>query len=781
MKPDSSVFLKAKEMAKARDQAIFLRGYDPGKFNIMFYGAGSTVISSLQTLLGGLENIVFPIENIYLVDTGKMEKEPLRHLIMDDIGSSIIPSLNYGKRINIEYIKKDAIKEYLNELDIMFFAPQSNEGKVKDRADMIKSNLNLIKEFGQYINSDFKGLLNINANLPEVLAHYAAAELDVDVSKLLAHCPVDQFRGDFIYNQFKSFSIVEKFPVLFEEFEVGQQGLIEEQFNLNFSVMNIGYHDLLWPVIEGSNVYVMNESGQVMPLNLNLQNINVEEKQKLFEEVNFLAQKLFERQLKYEAKSGIRLQTGPTVYSTGHAIFRLLKAEINGEKTVAAIPYRGDKRNFFADLPVDFKTGKPVFDRERFYEAVKDTDIEFFKKIIEGGPYEYLKVHEQKRVPLNTLINKFLGEDCNFDIEKGIPQEKQSTIKEPIIQINLNKTLEPEKNEDSLEQKLKNSLQGSIYIKGDEGLIIEKYELNPDLKAKKIIFSSKLEEKHSKKFNRDNSLSRIISFKSDEKHLYVLTERPHEASYFGYRFFIFDKKNGHRIHVTKKEISEHYDGGYLKINDFEVEKGGVLISSYLRDGINERNNLLVYKPDETIRTSKHQLPLGIREILNIYSYKSLPVSQTSEQIFFGKEVVYNGENILYSGILSNGLMHLIDNDELVLLDLKNGTTKRMGNFGNYDINYNDGTTQLITFRKGNFEVFNFDNKSSINSYSEHYLIRAPSISKGSVPKIITNNLFFSFDGITKAIYHENGENYIIRDVEGITKANEMNLEVLIEK
>jgi malate/lactate dehydrogenase len=493
-------------------------------YKIAFCGVGDVAESGLSSICDTpLNEFNRPgLGDIYLI--GSNSSSHRRQRLAEQANQRI--AIQPNSKTKVHNVNYDDITDLLPSLDLFFLTVNKTPPNEVRRSEMLRYNLDMINGLTKFFSKEFKGIINIVSNLPEGLAHYAATKWDLnDIRQITAHLPLDLIRyQDIILN------------------ELIENGVYENDDIHKLDLRLSGYHDLPWPIIDGSKVVLdtqtINKYGETICHTENIEDFirDLATKVSLNDLLsnNGLMHSLLQKKEIEEYKQKhkyddnmLLLSECPTAGITGRAIKEFTKAVINRDSTATAIPFKFHDYDkwFFVDLPVTFKRGYPQIDlneslskydynmiRQRIIGETQFDDrdhvIKIAKKIL-GPECNFSKQNIPKKNTLEKVISDVIGKDCNFIISNpddlSILEEIFNNSREPInlrqdIHLITNKKTKPE---------IKRTLNKRIYyVKNDEPIII--YSRNLSSNDNPLISKYRLVVKNDGKYESRMSIRKII-------------------------------------------------------------------------------------------------------------------------------------------------------------------------------------------------------------------------------------------------------------------------------
>ena len=386
-----------------RENNQILYGRDPDKkYNIAFYGIGKVAEAGLMDIIDSCSNPSFspfdyPIQNIYLIGRNQQGSVQRRQRLAEQ-ANTILKQKNPAT--NVYNCSPENLQHILPELDLFFFTADGNKNSQKDRIQMIHQNKIIVNELAPYFNKDFKGTINIISNLPEVLADYAAKTFSINKKQITAHIPLDLMRFENIISN-----------------------MLPNQSYQELDLVVVGYHNQVWPVINGSKIlekYSIQNGSGITP-----EYQDITEALNKYVNINDLAYILnqdaynkFELQQQELNQTALPRTEPPTLQETGFAINRSTQAFINHTNTTTAIPYQIDGKEFFVDLPIIFNN-EPILDEERFSRLTEQDLQQLNNRIVGETP------HSLEGIIKNTSKQ-------NIELNQTLPKIKKSYKPQPI-------------------------------------------------------------------------------------------------------------------------------------------------------------------------------------------------------------------------------------------------------------------------------------------------------------------------------------------------------------
>jgi hypothetical protein len=199
-------------------------------FNIVFYGCGEVAEAAVREICSTetqkFNNV--PV-NIFLL--GEEKTRSNREKI---VGQST-QSQRKGWKVEVVAENAEYIEDILPHTDLFFLTANKSPKDEKNRVKMLNHNKTLIDDLDPFFDKNFEGIINIVTNLPEGLAQYAATRWDLnDPRQITAHVPLDLMRFEMLV----------------------QEMLLKGQSYKALDLVVAGYHDLPFPVINGSLVII---------------------------------------------------------------------------------------------------------------------------------------------------------------------------------------------------------------------------------------------------------------------------------------------------------------------------------------------------------------------------------------------------------------------------------------------------------------------------------------------------------------------------------------------
>lgn len=772
---------------RRREYFSLLRGVDKDKkYNITFFGVGGVAKEAISSIANASSDLfIYPIKNIYLVGRDKEGSVQRRQRVVEQANEL------FGNRETRAIPKStEELGKILPETDIFFFtARKTSLGKTIDRIKMTEQNKPLVDLVAKYFNKDFKGIINIVSNLPEGLAHYAATVFDIpDVRQITAHIPLDLRRLEYLIND----------------------SILKEEKYEKIDLVIVGYHDQLWPVISGAKLvrryFVQKGTGsgeEIEYIAERLRESNIIDT--LTQALNEYADRQFTYQKEEFKARGLPRTEGPTVTPTGRAVRDFIKAVINRENTITAIPYKMNNRWFFVDLPVTFERGYPLLNEEKFKDLTEEDLAQLYDRIC--GPYS-----EGKAMPLETVIDRNLGKNCNFDVPEDTktlekifnPKGKPFTVEKKVIEIRPVDTADLAEKVESLEEEIRTLKETA----GPGEEIRHLKELIQDLEEKKQIareLDKKLTESldakiylpsitHKRMFT-GYSLHHTVTPSVSEYELslvgtptdmfsmiyehekmslgglivsgnkiYAVSERKHGDHTMEYRLFIYEE--GDNRPIVSKPIRGKANDFALKdfaFNNNEVyflkfENGKMSLVKYdvkindlilMRDLDNEIGSIIPYK-DDLILSSEHDFYLLDNEDLKLL--------HSSDERVGGVRSVSNTLDILFYNLPTK---HKIIAADLTGSDIREFDTL----FNAFDfVKFNREGIQILTANEEGALVDNYASKKDLfDDNGEKYLLKNHLLCDAKLFAQDKNVLFASREpNEWYAIYHNKGQMHIAK-------------------
>jgi hypothetical protein len=407
---------------------------DDNGFKLMFCGIGSVAEAGIASICDTPATEFFNkgISDIYIV--GSESSIPRRQRLAEQANQRLVTQP--GLETRVIPVNYNEMGDLLPDIDLFFLTGSRSPQGETSRKIMLEYNKKMVDDIARYFTKDFKGIINIVSNLPEGLAHYAATVLELnDIRQITAHVPLDLIR----YQEEIKRQVIER-------------GIVSGNQIYSVDLMVSGYHDLPWPLINGSEIVLntqeINEKGQILKKTIGIEILL----QELFKQISLpeflssrgymhaLLSKMEVDQYKKQAPEGkemLILNGCCTAGITGKAIMEFAKAVVNRDKTATAIPFKFHDYNrwFFVDMPVTFDRGYPRLDEAEFkkrfdssdYRMVRsriigDKEFDDRKQVVQlaksvlGEKHDLKTLRIQNKDTLEKVINETFGKECNFTI-----------------------------------------------------------------------------------------------------------------------------------------------------------------------------------------------------------------------------------------------------------------------------------------------------------------------------------------------------------------------------
>lgn len=494
------LFLTRRDLARAK------RGFsDTEGYTVTFYGFGGVAQDALFHLCNAINNnnFIIPIKDIYLISQDKKTSEAKQLHNISHVEQILSTETNFEQTKIHEATINDLETILKKENQIFIFTAGNHDPTITNRAEILKRNLPLLEPLQDKF-SEYKGLVNIVSNIPEVMAQYVAKNFKLyDPRQVTAHNILEVLR----YNHFLRYQ-------LFKDTNIGA---------VTSNV--IGYHD--WPyavistaksLIEGE-LYLDGTSKKIQP-GFSLKN-------KILNEYNYTEEKITEalrsyapneaawQKMSFEDKKFI--SKGPTTQPTGFATVEFIKAVINRGYTTTAVPFTIDGKNYFVDLPVSLTKGYPEIDW-LFLENLSPTDRNALYKRIVG-------VGRKPNYSLRQQIISVMGYDYDFDVNYDDTES---------LDYLFNKTNQPTQFPSFI------NFLGSSIDKQIINKLVERFtQFERDILPKKIRkFTEEMYKSQGKDFFKGNVLERkAMEKKEAEKRVHIA-----ESLHFDAEIYIKDKR-----------------------------------------------------------------------------------------------------------------------------------------------------------------------------------------------------------------------------------------------
>ncbi|MBI2129591.1 hypothetical protein HYU07_05100 [Candidatus Woesearchaeota archaeon] len=290
------------------------------KFNLFFYGFGEVAKYSLVYMSANYERFCDRINEVYIYDTGHIDVEHIKRQIR-----KLKVNPYFGKE-QIEYKLKTK-----DQFNIFFLTAKKRERE--DRYDAAEDNEILIDEIAPLFSEDYKGVVCIVTNLPEILSYKLALKSKLKPEQIFGFAHVDKFRLDKKIDEF-----------------------LKDKYGYTFFTSTAffkGVHARPRCIFNGAKVFYKDEEGLKDEFLKNL--FDESELEEIRQQVNKKPKELY--------NLATKIGTSPTALETGEAISELIYNIIMNTHLVVNVDLPFKYSGFpqmYIELPAYFDKGKPL-------------------------------------------------------------------------------------------------------------------------------------------------------------------------------------------------------------------------------------------------------------------------------------------------------------------------------------------------------------------------------------------------------------------------------------